>query len=102
VRTLIQNAGGRAATQILEASADRWAKHMGARAALSAYRGQLGTYRAAPGIYRAGLYLDAIRAAMADARVYITDSKTLKTRLNAEDRESVSDIFSSQQTNKDY
>jgi regulator of protease activity HflC (stomatin/prohibitin superfamily) len=102
IRTLIQGAGGRAAAEILEASADRWAKHMGARATLSAYRGQLGTYRAAPGIYRAGLYLDAIRAAMADARVYITDSKKLRVRGNFEDRESVSDIFQSQSTNKDY
>lgn len=94
-RTLLQNASGTAATLILEASADRWRSHMGARAALAAYRGQLDSYRAAPGIYRAGLYLDALRAAMSEARVFITDSKRVIPRFNMEDRENVADIFRS-------
>jgi regulator of protease activity HflC (stomatin/prohibitin superfamily) len=97
IRTLIQNAGGQAAALLLDASADRWHKHMSARAALSSYRGQLGAYRAAPGIYRAGLYLDALRSAMADARVIVTDSKNLKIRTTLEDRENVADIFRSQE-----
>src|SRR5207237_5898004 len=101
-RTLSQNAGGNAAALILEASADRWEKHMGARAALAAYRGQLGAYRAAPGIYRAGLYLDALRLAMSEARVFISDSKKLNIRGNFEDRENVSDIFNSQKPQTDY
>lgn len=96
IRKLVEAAGGKAATLLLDASAERWQKHMGARAALSAYRGQLGAYRAAPGIYRAGLYLEALRSAMADARVFVTDSKNLKIRTNFEDRENVADIFRSQ------
>lgn len=97
VRDMIATAGGRAAAMIAEASADRWRRHMSERARLAAYQGQLGTYRAAPAVYRASLYLDAMKFAMADARVYITDDASrTHWRFNLEDRESVSDIFSSQ------
>jgi modulator of FtsH protease HflK len=97
IREMIENAGGAAAATILEASAERWRRHMGERARLAAYQGQLGTYRAAPQVYRASLYLDAMKYAIADSRLYIVDSSTrLHNRLNLEDRESVSEIFSSQ------
>jgi modulator of FtsH protease HflK len=97
IRTMIENAGGGAAATILEASAERWRRHMGERARLASYQGQLGTYRAAPQVYRASLYLDAMKYAIADSRLYIIDSSTrLHSKLNLEDRESVSDIFSSQ------
>jgi modulator of FtsH protease HflK len=97
VRTLIEQAGGRAASIILEASADRWQQHMGERARLASYQGQLASYRAAPAVYRAGLYLEALKEAIAESRVYIVDpSANLNVRPNLEDRDSVGDIFRSQ------
>lgn len=103
VRDMIANAGGRAAAMIAEASADRWRRHMGERARLAAYQGQLGTYLAAPAVYRASLYLDALKYAVADARLYIADDATrLHPRFDLQERESVSDIFSSQNPTLDY
>lgn len=97
IRELIQKAGGQAAALILEASADRWQRHMGEKARLAAYKGQLGTYRAAPSIYKATLYLDAMRQAMAEARVFVVDSAAkVRIRGNFEDRDSISDVFDRQ------
>jgi modulator of FtsH protease HflK len=99
IRSLIQRAGGRSAAIILEASADRWARHMGERARLSAYQGQLATYRAAPALYRASRYLDALKEAIATARVYIVDpNAALHTKFNFEDRENQLDVFKSQES----
>lgn len=98
IRGLIEKAGGRAAALILEASADRWQRHMGERARLAAYQGQLGTFKAAPSIYKASLYLDALRSAIQGARVFVVDSPgKVNIRGNFEDRESVNEIFNSQE-----
>jgi len=103
IRELIEKAGGKAASLILEASADRWQRHMGERARLAAYQGQLGTFKAAPSIYKASLYLDAMRAAMEGARVFVVDSPAkVKIRGNYEDRESMSDVFQTQEPKTDY
>jgi len=102
VQGLIQQAGGRAASMIQVASADRWSKHMGERARLAAYQGQLGTYLAAPAVFKASLYFDALQAAMAGSRVFIVDGKVkLHFRGDFMDRESVAEIFDNQakQTN---
>jgi modulator of FtsH protease HflK len=97
IREMIETAGGNAAATILEASADRWQRHQSERARLATYQGQLGSYRAAPAVYRASLYLDAMKFAMSDARVFISDSSIqLRPRLDLQDRESVSDIFAGQ------
>jgi regulator of protease activity HflC (stomatin/prohibitin superfamily) len=94
VAGLIKQAGGKSAATIVDASAQRWQRHMAERARLAAYRGQLETYRAAPAVYKAGLYLDALRAALKDARIIVTDAGTqVQPRLNLEDRDTVSDIF---------
>ncbi len=96
IRGLIQQAGGKAAAIMQQASADRWQRHMGERARLAAYRGQLGAFQAAPAYYRASLYLDALRTAMADARVFITDAADrTHIRFNLEDKDSATDIIRS-------
>lgn len=98
IRGLILSAGGKAASIILEASADRWSLHMGERARLAVYEGQLRSYLAAPAFYKASLYLDALRAAMADARVFIVDGKAdLHIRGDMIDRETVGDVFQTPQ-----
>lgn len=68
---MLATAGGEAGRLIQEASAMRWTRHMDARAALELHRGQSMAHAAAPGLYRAGLYFDALKAAMRPARVYI-------------------------------
>jgi regulator of protease activity HflC (stomatin/prohibitin superfamily) len=98
IKDLIQSAGGKAASLILEASADRWARHMGERARLAAYQGQLRTYQAAPAVYRAALFLDAIKSAMADSRVFIVDGNVkLHFRGDMTDRETIGEIFQAPQ-----
>jgi modulator of FtsH protease HflK len=97
VVALIKQAGGKAAAAILEASSDRWSRHMGERARLAQYQGQLGTYKAAPEVYRASTYLDTMRAAITDSRVFITDGTPLYIRLDLTDRDSGSEVFQSQQ-----
>jgi protein involved in polysaccharide export with SLBB domain len=88
VRDLIQRAGGAAAATILQASAERWSRHMGERARLTSYQGQIDAYRAAPAIYRASLYLDALRDIMKNARVYIADPvATMHIRAELQDKE---------------
>jgi hypothetical protein len=97
VRALIQEAGGKAATIILQAAADRWRMHMGERTRLADYQGQLGTYRANPALFRASHYLESLRTALADARIFITDSRfTIEPRVNLEDQQSMMDVFSTQ------
>ena len=69
---------------------------MGERTRLAAYQGQLGAFRAAPAYYKASLYLDALRFAMTEARVYITDgADRVRIRFNLEDKESSTDIIRS-------
>ncbi|MBL9031426.1 MAG: hypothetical protein JNM80_06930 [Phycisphaerae bacterium] len=97
VSKLVEKAGGNAAVIILQASADRWKRHMGERARLAAYQGQLGAYLASPAVYRAGLYLDAVRSAIENARIYITDESTaMRIRVDFQDRENVSEVLGSQ------
>lgn len=98
IQALIQQAEGKASSMILKASAERWSRHMGERARLAMYQGQLNTFLAAPAIFKASLYFDAMKAAMADSRVFIVDGKTkLHFRGELSDRENVSEIFSNQQ-----
>jgi regulator of protease activity HflC (stomatin/prohibitin superfamily) len=72
IERLLDRAGGNAASMIQAASAERWKKHMGERSRATRYEGQLRMYRAAPSVYQAGLYFDAIRDSMRNARVFIT------------------------------
>ena len=98
VRSLIEKAGGTAAELIGQASADRWVKHMGERARLAASRGQLETYKAAPSVYKAALYLEALRGALKDSRLYITDAANkLQIKVNLEDKDSITDILRTQE-----
>lgn len=97
VATLIKRSGGNAAAAIQQASAERWKKHMGERALLAQYLGELGTYRAAPAVYRAGLYFDALKGALVNSRVFITDGKApLNIRLDLTDRDTAASIINSQ------
>ncbi|MCC6661697.1 MAG: hypothetical protein IT437_12515 [Phycisphaerales bacterium] len=96
VRQLIERSGGTAGAELLKASAERWTRHMSERARVASYLGQIGSYNAAPAIYRASLYLDAVRQAMAKARVYIADPvPDTHIRIDAKDLETGANVFGS-------
>lgn len=93
VQRLIEQAGGRAATLIHQARAERWQRHMGERARLARYVGQIGSYLASPALYLSTLYFEALRDAMAGARVFVTDGVQLRLRFDAQSRETGFDVF---------
>jgi len=72
IEAALADAGGEAAQMILEARADRWARHMDARAAAARNAGRTALYSAAPDVYRSILYLEALSQAAAQARLFIT------------------------------
>jgi regulator of protease activity HflC (stomatin/prohibitin superfamily) len=78
VEKLVIAAGGTAASAIQTARADRWTRHMTARAQSDAFIGQIAGYRAAPDVYVTKIYFDTLREALKDSRVYIvtTDGPT--------------------------
>lgn len=73
VQTLLESAGGAAASLVQKARADRWATHMSERGRAARYLGQIDAYEAAPQLFQVSQYLDSLRDAIKDARVYVTD-----------------------------
>ena len=73
IAQILEQAGGEAGTLLIDASAERWRRHMGERAKATLFEGQAAAFSAAPGLYRATRYFEAVRGAMEDARVYLVD-----------------------------
>lgn len=71
VSGLMATAQGEAVTVLAAAQAERWKQHMGAWAESIRYEGMVTSFEAAPLVYRAGLYFDALRASLADSRIYL-------------------------------
>jgi regulator of protease activity HflC (stomatin/prohibitin superfamily) len=92
LQRLIEQAGGSASAQLASARAERWVKHMDARARAARYAGHLAGYRAAPSVYTAALYFEALRDAMKDSRVYLVPDR-VRMVLRLEDREQGVDVF---------
>jgi modulator of FtsH protease HflK len=94
IERLLESAGGKAAAELAQASADRWTKHMGARAQAERYLGQVASYKAAPEYYRAALYFEALRDALANTRIFVTsDDVPLRLRVDMQDRITGADMF---------
>lgn len=94
IQRMIEASGGSAAAAIATASAERWGKHMGERARLEQYRGQLAAYSASPAIFRASHYLDALRTIMANARVVIADPvEDLRIQTDIQEKRAGTDVF---------
>jgi regulator of protease activity HflC (stomatin/prohibitin superfamily) len=72
VQRLLEQTGGEAGELLLAAGAQRWDRHMSERGRAALLQGQNMAYLAAPGLFRSQMYFDALREAMADARVYVT------------------------------
>tara|TARA_R110000782_G_scaffold101029_15_gene187617 strand:- start:3501 stop:5621 length:2121 start_codon:yes stop_codon:yes gene_type:complete len=72
VQRLLEQTGGQAGELLLSAGAERWDRHMSERGRAALLQGQNMAYLAAPSLFRSKMYFDALRDAMADARVYVT------------------------------
>ncbi|MGE3107928.1 MAG: SPFH domain-containing protein [Phycisphaerales bacterium] len=77
IDSLLEQADGKASIAIAEAKADRWIKHMGARAQVSRYKSQLAALAAGKNVYLSQLYFDTLRDVLGVARVYITPDQSV-------------------------
>lgn len=95
VQRLLEDAGGDAGEQLLQASAKRWDRHMSERGRAAMLRGQNLAYQAAPSLFESRMYFQALRDAMKNARVYLTPAsvESLHVRLELQDREVGTDVF---------
>ncbi len=82
VQTLLETAGGAAASLVQKARADRWATHMSERGRAARYQGQIAAFQANPVLFQVSQYLDSLQTAIKDARVYVTDDSVPDLRLN--------------------
>lgn len=95
VQKLLESAGGEAGERLLDASAQRWTRHMTERGRAVLLDGQLQAYQASPSLYRSEAYFDALLDAIANARVYLTpsDLESLHVRIDLMDKEAGTDVF---------
>lgn len=75
VQELLRNAGGWAAATLAAAEAERWHKHMGARAESARYNGQVALFEASPEIFRATRFFEAFNEGMRDTRLYVVSDQ---------------------------
>jgi len=68
---LLASAGGEAGRMLQSASAERWNRHMSARADALRFVGQKMSFDANPKLFRAKHYLTALQDVMPDARLFI-------------------------------
>ena len=95
VQRLLEEAGGEAGALLIDASAQRWARHMGERAKAALYQGQIAAYESSPMLFRSSRYFDALLSAMRDSRVFLTakDVEDLTVRLELMTRDTGVDVF---------
>lgn len=95
IQKLLDQAGGKAATMIAQAKSERWQRHMGERARAVRYNGLLESFKSAPELFKASLYFDALKAALADTRLFVTSDKLQDLRVTAElmDKDSGTNVF---------
>ena len=82
----LEQAGGQMGARIIQASAQRWTRHMHERGLAALHQGQVASYNAAPELYRAKQYFAALREAMKDARVYVVPEELAWIRFQLEDQ----------------
>ncbi len=92
---LLTQAEGKASVALSEAKAQRWVKHMGARARAGRYKAQLVAYAAGKNVYMSQLYFDALRDVLGTARVYITPDQSVPAeyRLDLMDEMDKGNVF---------
>lgn len=99
IEEMVAGAGGEAAKLMADARAVRWERHMSDRGRAVRYASRLAAYEASPAIYKSILYFDALKSAMAESRVYITDDRVpLHLRLEIQDTSTRQDAFKGDQS----
>lgn len=95
VQKLLETAGGEAGERLLDASAQRWTRHMSERGRAVLLGGQQLAYDASPSLYRSQNYFDALLDAIEYSRVYLTpsDLESLHIRIDLMDNEAGTDVF---------
>ncbi len=95
VQRLLETAGGEAGEKLLDASAQRWTRHMTERGRAVLLNGQQLAYDASPMLYRSQNYFDALLDAIEQSRVYLTpsDLESLHIRIDLMDNEAGTDVF---------
>jgi len=95
VQRLLEQAGGEAGKELLEAGAQQWERVMDEHGRAVLFRAQRQAYEAAPRLFRSSAYFDALVEAIKDSRVYLTpgDLRSLKIRMDLIDSERGADIF---------
>lgn len=84
----LEAAGGEMGALLIQASAQRWTRHMGERGRSALHQGQVASYTAAPELYRAKKYFEALAEVMVGARVFIVPENTSMVRLELQDARS--------------
>lgn len=96
IEGLLTQAGGQAAVAIQRAKADRWQRHMSARARAERYQSQLLSYKAAPQVFLSQIYFDMLSAVLREARVYVVPDESgapVEVRIDATEQTDMSNIF---------
>lgn len=90
----LERAGGEMGALLLDASARRWARHMGERGQAALHVGQVASYEAAPDLYRAQKYFEAMVQAMSGARVFIVPEHLGLVNIELQDQDTAGTVFS--------
>jgi regulator of protease activity HflC (stomatin/prohibitin superfamily) len=95
VQRLLEQTGGEAGVALLDAGAQRWNRHMAERGRSALLQGQNIAYTAAPALFQSKMYFDALREAMAGARVFVTPESLpgLHIRLELQDGAAGRDVL---------
>ena len=92
---MIGQAGGRSASTLAQASAERWQKHMSARGRALRYGGQVAMYDAAPMVFLSRQYFDAMRKLTDGSRMYYVSrgGGELRMLVDGTDKDLGTDVF---------
>jgi membrane protease subunit HflK len=77
IRSLIDQAGGKAGSRLAQAQTERWQRSQGERGRALAYEMLLRAYRANPELFKASMYLRMLREELADSRVYLVPAEEI-------------------------
>jgi regulator of protease activity HflC (stomatin/prohibitin superfamily) len=94
---MIGQAGGKSASTLARASAERWEKHMSARGRALRYGGQVAMYDAAPMVFLSRQYFDAMQKLTEGSRMYLVNggAGTVRYLVDGTDKEIGTDVFRS-------
>jgi TolA-binding protein len=94
---MIGQAGGKSASTLARASAERWEKHMSARGRALRYGGQVAMYDAAPMVFLSRQYFDAMQKLTEGSRMYLVNGGegTVRYLVDGTDKEIGTDVFRS-------